>query len=31
MKQKTKTETSNVGDQKNHIAYKRNGSLTQVK
>jgi hypothetical protein len=31
MKQKTKTETRNMGDQKNHNAYKQNRSLMQVK
>ena len=31
MKQKTKTETKNMGDQKIHNAYKQNRSLMQVK
>lgn len=31
MKQKTKTETRNTVDQKNHNAYKQNTSLMQVK
>lgn len=31
MKQKTKTETRNMDDQKNHNTYKQNRSLMQVK
>jgi hypothetical protein len=31
MKQKTKTETRNMGDQKNHNACKQNRSLMYVK